>query len=564
MAVNPLLRLAAWIAGRNAQRNLNAFLRACDDAPATQQRVLARHVAASAASRFGADFGLAGIRTPEEFAARVPVQTYESLSPYIEPIKTGDVTSLFNPGTRVRMFAMTSGTTGQAKYLPVTDRYLADYHRSWNAWGIAMYRDHMDAWLRTILQVTSPMDETQTEAGIPAGSISGFIQRHQKKIVERFYAVPAAVSYIKDPDAKYYTIMRLSLTRDIAMIATANPSTTLRLAQTGERQADSLIRDIREGTLRADLEVAPEIRTALARRLAADPARAAALERLASRRGRLLPMDYWNVAVLNNWTGGTVGLYVRKLVDYFGDVPVRDLGLIASEARMSIPMQDAGPAGVLEVTGSFYEFIPADQIDAATPDVLRCHELVEGGEYFILLTTGGGLFRYNIGDLVRCEGFVGRAPVIAFLNKGKHVSSVTGEKLTEHQAVTAAERVSARLGVPLEAFVLCPRWADPPHYALNVEPGGTPALRWADLCAELDAELARLNIEYQQKRSSGRLGPIAWAPVADGFLAELQERQIRQRQGRREQYKHQFLYTQVDADGDFARPAAVESRSQAR
>ena len=64
-----------------------------------------------------------------------------------------------------------------------------------------------------------------------------------------------------------------------------------------------------------------------------------------------------------------------------------------------------------------------------------------------MLTTAGGLYRYNISDLVRCVGYHGRAPLIEFLNKGAHYSSLTGEKLSEHQviaAVEAAQRCSRR------------------------------------------------------------------------------------------------------------------------
>ena len=66
-------------------------------------------------------------------------------------------------------------------------------------------------------------------------------------------------------------------------------------------------------------------------------------------------------------------------------------------------------------------------------------ELIEGKNYFIILTTAGGLYRYNISDLVRCVGYHGQAPMLEFLNKGAHYSSMTGEKISEHQVITAVE-----------------------------------------------------------------------------------------------------------------------------
>lgn len=554
MKPNLLIRAAAAVGRWSALRNLAAFRRDLARAPAVQDRLLAELLAGSADSRFGRDFSLRTIRTYADFAHQVPVLDYDRLADYIAPIGRGDVTSLFNPGTRVRMLALTSGTTGAIKRLPVTDRYLASYRRAWNAWGIAMYDSHPAAWLRPILQVSSPMDEERTEAGIPCGAISGFIFHTQKPIVKKFYVLPACVGYIKDATAKCYTIMRLAMGRDVGLIAAANPSTPLQLAAAGEQFAEPIIRDIRDGTLRTDLDLPRDIRTALAPHLRPDRTAADRLDALARTHGRLLPKHYWSPGAMTNWTGGTLGLYLRKFPEYFGDAPIRDLGLVASEGRMSVPLDDGTPAGVLEIAGTFYEFIPADQVGRASPDVLRCHELAEGGEYFILLTTAGGLFRYHIGDVVRCEGFIGAAPIISFLNKGKHTSSLTGEKLTEHQVVQSAGLASAALGLELGDFVLCPRWADVPFYALNVERARCPADRLAALVEALDRELGRANVEYRQKRDSGRLGPIVPDTVRDGFFEAWAEQRLAERRvARREQYKHQFLFVTVDGDKEFAR-----------
>ena len=58
----------------------------------------------------------------------------------------------------------------------------------------------------------------------------------------------------------------------------------------------------------------------------------------------------WNVSFLANWTGGTLKLYLPRLAELFDNVPVRDIGLVASEGRFSIPLSDDSPAGVAEVT----------------------------------------------------------------------------------------------------------------------------------------------------------------------------------------------------------------------
>ncbi len=86
-----------------------------------------------------------------------------------------------------------------------------------------------------------------------------------------------------------------------------------------------------------------------------------------------------------------------------------------------------------------------------------------------MLTTAGGLYRYNISDLVRCVGYHGQAPLIEFLNKGAHYSSLTGEKLSEHQVIAAVEAAQRALGVHLQSYLLAPTWDDPPYYSLLIE-----------------------------------------------------------------------------------------------
>ncbi len=123
---------------------------------------------------------------------------------------------------------------------------------------------------------------------------------------------------------------------------------------------------------------------------------------------------------------------------------MRDVGLIASEGRMTIPMADATPSGVLDITTHYFEFIPEEEIDSPQPTVLAAHELKEGRTYFILPTTSYGLYRYNIYDVVRCTGFYNQTPLVEFLSKGAHFANITGEKLSEYQVTGSDGRDPAR------------------------------------------------------------------------------------------------------------------------
>jgi hypothetical protein len=245
--------------------------------------------------------------------------------------------------------------------------------------------------------------------------------------------------------------------------------------------------------------------------------------------------------ILAVWTAGSASAYLPRLREQFPGVTIRDHGLSASEARMSITLADETRSAALDVTSHFYEFIPEEEIDSPQPTVLLAHELEVGRNYFILLTTSCALYRYDIRDVVRVNGFEGTTPLIEFLHKGANIANLTGEKITESQAVTAVADACRQLNIQLAAFTLTPVWGDPPGYQLLVETGDLAPGAAARLEAAVDKGLAALNCEYDEKRQTNRLLPIKVADVPAGSWAALvRDRQSRP-SGSLEQYKHPCL-----------------------
>jgi len=536
-----LLRPVAYVAGRHAARQAREFLAAHERTAEVQDRLLAELLGAHAETDFGRDHGFAGIRGYEDFVRAVPVGSYETFRPYVERVLDGRTTALLPPGEPVRMFSRTSGTMGEPKHIPVTRRFLAEMRRGWNIFGLRVLRDHPAAWLRAIVTISSSMRETTSPAGVACGAISGLLSASQKRIVRRMYAAPAEAAEIRDPAAKYYTILRCGVARDVSMITTANPSSTIKLIETGQEHAERLIRDVADGAFHPPGEVP----AGLAGRLRFRPDRALA-RRLRSgldRDGTLLPRHFWNVEVLCNWTGGTLGLYLPRLRELFGGAAVRDIGLLASEGRFSVPLADETPAGVAEITANFLEFIPAEEYGREDPTVLRAHELEPGEEYFLVLSNWAGLWRYSLDDRVRVTGRFGRSPVFEFLCRGTQTANITGEKITEHQVVEAMRRAAAAAGVRVDRFTLQGRFTGTPYYELRLEPAG--ALAPQDLAEQMDLALTELNVEYHAKRAGGRLGPIRAVLVEPGWFEGRERETIRRRHGRGEQYKHKYLLTDV-------------------
>jgi hypothetical protein len=344
---------------------------------------------------------------------------------------------------------------------------------------------------------------------------------------------PHALLAIEDSAARYYTILRVALAAaDLSLICVYNPSTLVLLLEAARRRWEELVADIAAGTLAVAAGLPAELLQELGPLLAADPGRAA---RLASLR-EAGPTEWWpSLALLLCWKGGTLGFYLTELKRSLGALPVRDLGIVASEAMVTIPVDDATAGGVLLPDAGFFEFVPTG---SGAPAARGAWELERGGEYRLLLTTHGGLYRYDLEDVVRVERFEGRMPVLSFLHRAGRVHSFTGEKLTEHQVTLAVGAAAESEGLRLSGFTAVPRFTLPPFYEVCAElaaPASAPqCLRFA---SRIDAELAAANIEYADKRESGRLGSATVALVAEGSF----ERQRRRRVTQDAQYKQVHL-----------------------
>ncbi len=524
-----------------ARRAREAFRRALADCRGQQAQTLARLLRLHSGSSFLRDYGLEGVATAAEYQRRLPIADYERVRPYVDRLQRGDWNALLGRGQKPLMFAISSGTTAEPKAIPITRQYLADYRRGWQAWGIDIYERYPKMHWLHILQLASSFDKFRSPAGTPCGNITGFVQHIQNPVVQSMYSVPRAVVRLTDPDAKYYATLRFALADPkVGMAMTANPSTLIQLGELAAVHQETLLRDIADGTLTPPADIPPVIRRTL--RMRPDPGRARLLASVASRTGRLTLHDAWpDLQLLAVWTAGSAAAYLPRLRQQFPGVAVRDHGLSASEARMSLTLDDETRSAPLDVTSHFFEFIPEAEIDSPRPTILLAHELEVGRNYFILLTTSCGLYRYDIRDVVRVNGFEGTTPLVEFLHKGAHISNLTGEKLTESQVVQAVGEAARSLNLSLAAFTLTPVWGDPPRYHLLVEAGEIPAgLRGAAEQA-VDRRLAALNCEYDEKRRTNRLRAICMTEVPVGAWAALvRDRQSRP-SGSLEQYKHPCL-----------------------
>lgn len=518
----------------------------------TQTKKLLQIIRANEKSAFGKKHHFERIHSVQEFQNFVPPSTYEDLSPYIEAAMEGQPEQL-----TVRpplMFATTSGTTGTPKFIPVTEAHLKDYTHAFQVHNWALINDHPLAASQPearYLIFASNDHEGFTKCGLPYGAVSGLLRRRQSKLVQKYFALPAVISQIKDVEIKYYTVLRLALCQNITAILGCNPSTFLLMADALEANAESLIKDIAEGGINPNFRPPQEILANFETLLRADTRKADELQRLLQAKGHLLPKEVWpNLKLLSCWKGGPMPFYLERLPEKYGNLPTRDFGYMASEGRGTIPLRDQGAGGVAALTSHFFEFVPEEEMDGINKRYLTLDQLELGGRYYIHFTTNAGLFRYNINDLMQVCGFEGKTPVLKFVQKGLGVSSITGEKLTEEQVHRALRHTVQALNISqIDHFTLSVELSMPPYYKGFVE--------LKDFCQEsllkefarvFDHSLQSQNIEYKDKRLSNRLGELCLQTLPPGTFTKLRQKRV-QEGAPEAQVKIPFL----SGSGDFAK-----------
>ena len=103
-----------------------------------QRQLLARMLHCASDTEYGRQHGFAEISNYDDFARRVPVNTYEELKGSIDRMRHGEADVLW-PG-RVKWYAKSSGTTNdKSKFIPVSRQGLHDTHYAGGACAVTYY-----------------------------------------------------------------------------------------------------------------------------------------------------------------------------------------------------------------------------------------------------------------------------------------------------------------------------------------------------------------------------------------------------------------------------------------
>jgi hypothetical protein len=154
----------------------------------------------------------------------------------------------------------------------------------------------------------------------------------------------------------------------------------------------------------------------------------------------------------------------------------------------------------------FLEFVPFDEVNFNAdgdmidhPEAFMLHEVEEGKDYALLISTSAGTWRYLIGDTVR---FVDkeRAEII-ITGRTKHFLSLVGEHLSVDNMNKAIQMASEKFNISIPEFTVagvpCGNFFGHQWYiACNDK------VNEAEICACIDACLNELNDDYAVERKS--------------------------------------------------------------
>ena len=493
-----------------------AFHHAASHVRNQQEELLLATLDENAGCEYGRKFDFAGIGSLADFQDRVPICDYDSLRPHFDAIAVGKQGVLTTEP--VLMFEPTGGSSGGSRLIPYTATLRRQFQRAISVWMHDVLSRYPGVRGGTAYWSVSPAAQrpARTGGGIRIGfdSDTEYLTGWQRWAMTRLLAVPAAVSQLRNiENFQYATLASLLATKHLAMISVWSPTFLTSLFSRLPAWCEQIISDLESG--RWNWPQPDDTESGHAFPSLRNVRRSRQLQRLLQGEGaspQFLAKCWPRLSLLSAWGDAAAATFVPAMRDWLPDVPFQPKGLLATEGVVSFPLTDyAGSA--LAIRSHVFEFIPVEVGDDCTRRPLWAWELESGAHYRVLLTTGGGLYRYDLGDVIEVVGFIQQCPLVRFVGRGDVGSDLVGEKLHEEHVRKAVLHGCHATGIePSFAMVIPVTEPSPGYRAVLV------CERWRDIATEsrtAETALARAverglcdNSQYQYAVGLGQLRPL--------------------------------------------------------
>ena len=425
-------------------------------------------------SDFGRAHGFDGIRSPEDFREAIPPMDYEDHRSWIERCAAGErnVLACGEPFA----FERTSGTSSRPKWIPLTSGLREEFARGLAAWFHGWKKRCPEVFEGKAYWATSPVGMVPeiTPGGLPVGAASdvAYFPDEVSARLAGWLVVPELHGDVFEETAD--ALLRVP---DLSLMSVWSPTFLLGI--------DAAVQRLRPGKTWREL---------------------------------------WpKLALASCWADAASQQWIPVLQERLGGIRVEPKGLLATEGITSIPDEiDGSPHLASEC--HWLEFIDGE--GAYVPP----KEVRVGQRYEVLMTTGGGLFRYRSGDQVQVTA-AGDRPGLRFVGRIGVASDLVGEKLHERQVLEALSAsktrgflVAAPQAPGYDLWLEDTEQADHVTRALRRNPYFDQALRLGQLAPvrarRLPPDWSLVLAKSLAKARGGRLGDVKLPALLTGIEPE--------------------------------------------
>ncbi|XP_055332133.1 uncharacterized protein LOC129584056 [Paramacrobiotus metropolitanus] len=492
------------------------------------------------------DAGLEKVRTREDYVRVHPLVKYDHFRSYFDRMLNNGEEKVMTSDPP-RYYGETSGTTGKPSRIPVVQYQRKEFFKL-TAFFLNAIGDDVPGSRKVRktmkLYYNVPRLLERSANGTRIGPLSAAFQGLESP--ETFTTPPAGYDIPHEESTRYIHLLFGLRYRRLKRIETIFVSLAYFAFMELEAEWKSLVRDIRYGTLKEDLQITPETRRALLLALMPDPERADELEVEFNKGMKNIAKRIWpELAVIDCVAAGPFVHYAEALRQHYtGDILIYSPFYGASEGLFGInlwPFRE--PINyLLWPCGIFYEFIPLEHVTDANPPTVFMDQVKKGEMYEMVLTTPTGLYRYRLGDIVKIADFYNQCPVIEFQYRSGQLLNIKAEKVSEVVMLDAIKEViGAQQGSGINRvvdFTACESLArdnanipdavqksSTPCYVVFLEVnvnGGTdlPALEH-DFTVKLDETLMKNHSDYSLYRKKNAIDHLELHFVKPGAFQRL-------------------------------------------
>ncbi len=455
--------------GRLGQEALFALNSSSKQAESVQTRLLIGLLRRNQDTEYGKKYGFGEIKSPLEYQKMAPLSVYADYEGYIRRMIDGE-NGLLTKEPAI-YYCISSGTTGEAKYLPLTETDLRLQYIY--AYGVpfGMARNYYKGLCEEevfgdIFQI-GEFAKTSMENGVMNGIRSGCVYQWLDRDGEfdaGDYCVPKEVLFPKKLEDLLYVKARFALARrSIRAIHGVFINRVAGVMDYIWRNWETLLFDMEHGGVDSGVCISQKWREFVTEKLPPNPARAKELRLLSYERLKCgMVKKIWpNARYILAIGGRAFSYYTKKMETYAGDVPIYHYAYAASEGIFGVAERmGRADAYILFPQAGFFEFLPLlnenekekEEEEKEQGRPLFLWELRLGGRYELIFTNHSGLYRYCMGDVVQVVGWYEKAPVVRFCYRKNQIMNIAGEKSNQEQLAEAIRQFSVRMNCEITGY----------------------------------------------------------------------------------------------------------------